>query len=156
MIALGAALDGRCTIWCPDGSERRIAAVDFVTGPQRNALGPGELLRQIDLPASALTARTAFRQISLTPLGRSAALLIGTLSPADGSFALTVTASTPRPERLAFRALPSADALRQAIETRIPAGSWFDDVHGTPAWRRHMTLRLAEQIRQELSAEGTR
>ena len=78
MIALTAALDGICTIWSPDGHERRVAVTDFVTGPQRNVLAPGDLLRAIALPAEALTRRTAFRQISLAPLGRSGALVIGT------------------------------------------------------------------------------
>ena len=103
MISLTAALDGVCTIWTPDGGERQLPIADFVTGANANALRPGELLRQIDMPAAALTRRTAFRQISLTPLGRSGALLIGTLG-GDGGFALTVTASTPRPVRLRFDA----------------------------------------------------
>src|SRR5712671_2537602 len=79
MISLTSALEGVCTIWTPDGAQRRIAVTEFVMGPQRNALRPGELLRSIWLPATALVRRTAFRKISLTPLGRSAALLIGTL-----------------------------------------------------------------------------
>ena len=33
---------------------------------------------------------------------------------------------------------------------RIPDGLYHDDVHGEPAWRKHMTLRLAEEIRAEL------
>src|SRR5580700_689563 len=75
MISLTAALDGICTIWTPEGKERRVTILDFVLGPQRNALARGELLRLIHLPLSALRLRTAFRQISLSPLGRSAALL---------------------------------------------------------------------------------
>src|SRR5277367_2796822 len=89
MISLMSALDGMCTIWTPDGDERQVAVNDFVLGPQHNALAPGELLRLIELPLSALRRRTAFRQISLSPVGRSGALLIGTLCPDDGSFALT-------------------------------------------------------------------
>ena len=50
---------------------------EFVTGDQRNVLAPGDLLRQIDIPLAALKRRSAFRQISFTPVGRSAALLIG-------------------------------------------------------------------------------
>jgi CO/xanthine dehydrogenase FAD-binding subunit len=152
MIALTAALDGTCTIWTPDGDERRVAVTDFVLAPQRNALMPGELLRAIALPLSALRRRSAFRQISLAPLGRSAALLIGTLSPDDGTFALTVTASTPRPIRLSFSSLPTRDALRERLEAEIR--HYYDDVHGAPAWRRHMTLQFAEEIRQELAGEG--
>jgi CO/xanthine dehydrogenase FAD-binding subunit len=156
MISLAAALEGTCTIWCPDGSERHVAAAEFVVAPERNALRPGELLRKIDLPASALIKRAAFRQTSLTPLGRSAALLIGTVSPPDGAFVLTVTASTPRPVQLVFPSIPHALPLRDAIEAKIPPASYFDDVHGMPAWRRHMTLRLAEETRQELAAGPSR
>jgi CO/xanthine dehydrogenase FAD-binding subunit len=152
MIALTAALDGICTIWTPAGNERRVAVTDFVFAPQRNALLPGELLRCIALPLSALRRRTAFRQISLTPLGRSAVLLIGTLSPDDNTFALTVTASTPRPIRLSFPGLPTRDALRERLETEIQ--HYYDDVHGALAWRRHMTLQFAEEIRHDLAGEG--
>lgn len=150
MIALTAALDGECTTWCPNGSERRIPVIDFVLGPQRNALRPGELLRQINLHNAALTQRTAFRQISLSPVGRSAALLIGTRAQ-DGRFALTVTASTPRPVKLSFDTMPSAETLRMRIEDTLPPGAYYDDVHGDPAWRRAMTLLFADEIREELA-----
>lgn len=150
MISLTAALDGVCTIWAADGGERQIAVVDFVKGPLSNDLKPGELLRRIDIPAAALVKRTSFRQVSLARLGRSAALLIGTLAP-DGTFALTVTASTPRPVKLSFPALPSAQDLLVRIEREIPADGWYDDVHGLPAWRRHMTLHFAQEILGELT-----
>jgi len=150
MIALTTALDGKCVIWCPDGNERRVSVIDFVLGPQRNALQPGELLRQIELPHAALTQRTAFRQISLSPVGRSAALLIGTRAH-DGRFALTITASTPRPVKLAFDAIPTAETLRARIEETLPPGAYYDDVHGAPEWRRAMTLKFAAEIREELA-----
>jgi CO/xanthine dehydrogenase FAD-binding subunit len=149
MISLTAALDGICTIWQADGGERKIAVTDFVTGNQRNGLGSGDLLRQIDIPLAALKRRCAFRQISLTPVGRSAALLIGSLASC-GALALTVTASTRRPVRLSFANLPDAGELRQAILDLIPDDLYHDDVHGKPAWRKHMTLRLGEEIRAEL------
>jgi CO/xanthine dehydrogenase FAD-binding subunit len=152
MIALTAALDGECVVWGSDGSERRVPVVDFIIGPQHNALAPGELLRSIELPAAALTRRTAFRQISLSPLGRSAALLIGTRGR-DGKLTLTITASTPRPIKLTFDTIPSSDALRARIEQTLPSDAYYDDVHGLPAWRQHMTLLFAEEIRAELAAE---
>ena len=149
MISLTAALDGTCTIWTPGGGERRVSVVHFIKNPERNALGRGELLRHIDLPIAALQRRTAFRQISLSPLGRSAALLIGTLAPDSGSFSLTVTASTPRPVRLSFTFMPSGDALQREIERMI--AMYHNDAHGSPDWRKHMTLRLAQEIRDELN-----
>jgi CO/xanthine dehydrogenase FAD-binding subunit len=149
MISLTAALEGICTIWKADGGEQKTAVVDFVTGNQRNVLAPGDLLRQIDLPLAALTRRAAFRQISLTPAGRSAALLIGSLSGGD-DLTMTVTASTTRPVQLSFPGIPRPEQLREAILDRIPNEIYHNDVHGKPAWRKHMTLRLAEEIRFEL------
>lgn len=152
MISLTAALDGEALLWAPDGAERRVPIVDFVKGPLSNALTPGELLRSIFLPKATLTARTAFRQVSLANHGRSGALVIGTLS-GNGAFVLTITASTPRPIQLAFDTLPSIDALHARIETSVDA--WYDDIHGLPAWRRHMTMHFAQEILAELS-EGAR
>jgi CO/xanthine dehydrogenase FAD-binding subunit len=153
MISLTVALQGVCTIWAPDGTARQMALADFVLAPQRTALKRGELLRHIDLPLSALRRRTAFRQISLSPLGRSAALLIGTHSPERGDFVLTVTGSTPRPFRLAFPNIPRSTALHEKLEESIPAAIYYNDIHGSPAWRRHMTLQFAEEIRGELSKD---
>jgi CO/xanthine dehydrogenase FAD-binding subunit len=155
MISLTAALDGICTIWSADGSERKVAVRDFVTGNQRNVLAAGELLRQIDIPISALKRRSAFRQISLAPVGRSAALLIGSVA-ADGGVLLTVTASTKRPIRFSFANIPAPGELRDTILQGIADGEYHNDVHGKPFWRKHMTLRLAEEIRSELSGIGAR
>ena len=151
MISLTSALGGVCTIWKADGSEQEIPVVDLVTGNQRNRLSPGDLIRQIDIPIAALRRRSAFRQISLAPVGRSAALLIGSLDP-DSTLTLTVTASTVRPIQLTFRKAPDASALRDAITRQITDDLYHTDIHGKPLWRKHMTLRLAEEIRGELAA----
>lgn len=148
MAALAVALDGVCTIWTAEG-ERLLPAADLITGPQANALRPGEVLRGLQLPAAALARTAALRRISLNALGRSAALLIGTRGDAGAAFSLTITASTPRPVRLDFAEWPDAGALRTRVEA-VPDG-WYDDLHGHPDWRRHMTIDLAEDIRRELS-----
>ncbi len=147
MTALTAALDGVCTLWAVDGSVREVDVASFVTGAGTNALRPGELLRSVRIPAGALRSRTAFRRTSLSPHGRSAALVIGRTGP-DGTV-LTVTASTVRPVQLRFGRLPGADDLAAALAEADPP--WHDDVHGLPAWRRHMTGLLAEDVRAELA-----
>jgi len=149
MISLTAALDGVCTIWKVGGGEQRIPVADFVTGNQRNRLSPGDLLRQVDIPIAALKRRSAFRQISLAPVGRSAAVLIGSLDGA-GTMNLTVTASTVRPIQMSFPGPVDASTLRTAISEEIPDDLYHTDIHGKPLWRKHMTLRLAEEIRAEL------
>lgn len=149
IIALATALEATVTIWLPDGGERTVPALDFVVGPQQTVLRPGELLRSVAMPAAALRRRTAFRRISLSPNGRSGALLIGTID-ASGGFALTVTASVRRPVRLAFPSPPGRRALADALAASIPDALYYDDVHGAPDWRRHVTGLLAEEIRAEL------
>jgi CO/xanthine dehydrogenase FAD-binding subunit len=150
MTSLTAGLDAVGTIWMPDGGERRMPIAELVTGNNTNALAPGEVLRRIDITAEALMRRTAFRQISLTAHGRSGALLIGTLG--TSGFTLTVTAATPAPVQLRFADVPAPADLAEAIERAIPPAAYFDDMHGRPDWRRHVTLLLAEEIRAELAA----
>jgi CO/xanthine dehydrogenase FAD-binding subunit len=150
MIALTAALDGECLILGP-GGERRMPVAHFVTGEGTTALTDGELLRSITLPAAALTGRTALRQGSLFTHGRSAALIAGRLEP-GGGLVLTVTGSTVRPFQFRFPDVPAAGLLAAALRDTIADDDYVDDVHGLPAWRRHLTGRFAEEIRAELAA----
>jgi CO/xanthine dehydrogenase FAD-binding subunit len=151
MISLTAALEGVCTLLPRDGGSRQISVADFVTGNHANVLQKGELLRSIHLPASALSKRFAMRQGSLTHLGRSAALIIGTVGEKGDDFLLTVTASTPRPVQLRFDKMPSASELRLAIDRKLSPDSYFTDVHGSAPYKRHLTHYYAEQIRAELA-----
>jgi CO/xanthine dehydrogenase FAD-binding subunit len=151
MISLTAALEGVCTLWPQNGKPREVPIVDFVTGMHTNVLQKGELLRSILLPAAALRKRSAMRQVSLTHLGRSAALIVATVNDDGSDFLLTVSAATPRPVHLRFARTPSAAELHQAIDTKLPPDAWFQDVHGSAPYKRHVTSYLAEQIRAELS-----
>jgi CO/xanthine dehydrogenase FAD-binding subunit len=155
MISLTAALDGECTLLDQGGGRRILGVSEFVTGAGRNALLAGELLRSVSIPRATLTSRTAFRQGSLYRNGRSAALVIGRLDPATRCLTLTVTASTPRPVVLEFGSGTGAGALRDALDSRLPLAAYFDDIHGRPEWRRHLTMMFAEQIRAELLGAGT-
>jgi CO/xanthine dehydrogenase FAD-binding subunit len=151
LICMAVALEGELTLLARDGSSRMVAAADFVIGNNRNVLMPGELLRAIHLPAAALSKRFAYRRASLTQLGRSAALLAGTRS-GTGEMLITITASTPRPVQLRLPPGTSAQALADLLEGVLPEGSYFDDVNGTPAYKRHVTRHFAEQLRAELEA----
>lgn len=153
IISLAAALDATCLLQGQDGSTRRLPVTDFIRGTGVKDLREGDLLRSVRVPARSLECRTAFRQASLYGLGRSGALIIGTSDARDGSFALTVSAATTRPFRFWFALPPTAADLRAVIDAGVRDDEWFDDIHGLPAWRRHMALHLAEQIRRELTHE---
>ena len=105
MTSLAASLDATATVWSPDGGVREVPATSFVTGPGTTVLGPGELLRSVTLPDPSLRSRTAFRQASLSRMGRSAALVTGRTS--GPGLVITVTAATPRPVQLRFPGRPS-------------------------------------------------
>ncbi len=145
MIALAVALDGVAVLWPAGGGERRLPVAELVTGVRRTTLAAGEVLRAVEIPDRALRARTAYRRIALSPLGRCAALVIGRR---DEGCTLTVTAATERPYQLRFPIVPQPPELRAALAgiTR-----WFADEHGAPDWREHVTGLLAEEIRAELS-----
>jgi CO/xanthine dehydrogenase FAD-binding subunit len=148
MISLTVALESEYELWPREGASRRVASIDFVTGVHANVLLPGELVRAIHVPSSALHRRHAFRRASLTHLGRSSVLLIGTMG--DGELLLTVTAATVRPVQLRFEKPPSDHDLRTAIEAAIPFEVYLDDVHGSPPHRRHLTYHFAKEICAEL------
>ncbi len=152
MISLAAALDGEVTVWRADGMDYRVPITEFVTGLATNLLQPGDLLRSVHLPASALRSRTAYRKVAPSPLGRSGIVIVGRRDTAadGGRFVLTVTAATVRPYVFRFGGVPAAEELRAAHAT-IPDEAWTRDAHGDPDWRRAVTLVLAEQIRAELA-----
>jgi len=151
MISLTAALEGVCTLWPRKGVPRELPMIDFVVGDHENVLAPGELLRSIFLPATALKKRYAFRRFSLTHLGRSEVLLIGTLDQGKGEFVLTVTAATLRPVQLWFGKVPLAEELKEKLDQAIPFSLYLDDPHGSPPHRQHLTYYFAEQIRKSLA-----
>jgi len=156
MIALAAALDGIATILDPAGAARAVPVARFVTGDRRNVLRPGELLRSVFLPSRALRRTAACRQVSLSPVGRSAVLLVGTLDP-EGEVLLTLTAAVPRPVRvrlpLTSRPNEAARCLSQAVSAADDRG-YLDDVHGSASWRRAMTEHAAVAVVAELTGSG--
>jgi CO/xanthine dehydrogenase FAD-binding subunit len=150
MISLTVALEAVYELWPRDAAPRTVTGVDFITGSHANVLAAGELLRAIHVPIAALKKRHAFRRASLTHLGRSSVLLIGTRGSDD--VLLTVTAATLRPVQLRLRERLTDHDLRAAIDAAIPDELYLDDVHGSPAHRRHLTYHFAQEICQELFA----
>ncbi|WP_244931890.1 FAD binding domain-containing protein [Nocardioides sp. W7] len=137
MTSLTAGLGAEAVIWTPDGGERREPVSAFVRGVGTTSLAPGEVLRAIEVPPAALAERAALRRTSLTPLGRSAAMVVGS------GRTVTVTASTTRPVVLDAHDL---DAGLAAVDC------WYDDAHGAADWRAAVTGLLAHEVVEELLA----
>jgi CO/xanthine dehydrogenase FAD-binding subunit len=148
MISLTSALDGEVHVWRANRADYRLPVREFVTGVAANVLAPGDVLRSVHLPATALRGTTAYRKLAPSPLGRSGIVVIGRRDP-DGRMALSVTAATVRPYVFTFPS-PDVNLVRRA-HAGIPDEAWTDDAHGDPDWRRAMSLLLAEQICAELA-----
>lgn len=135
MAALAVGLGASVTVWNAT-STRSVHAEDFVTGVRSTVLQAGEVVRsiEIDLPVP----RTAFRRISLAPLGRTGTLVTGR-SDASGPV-LCVTGGTERPHQ--FTSIEQLDAVED----------WYDDAHGSPDWREAMTRGFASEILEELGS----
>lgn len=149
MTTLAVALEATYTLQSTDGSQRTIDALDFVTGDHENILAPGELLREVDIPRSALRKRQTHRRFTLTRMGRSTIFMIATQRPDSADLLLTITAGTTRPVRLAFDTIPGAAELQRSIDG-LPEEIWFSDPNGTPDHRHHLAKHFAEEIRTEL------
>lgn len=147
LTTFAVALDATAAVWTPDGGERREPVASLVTGVRTTTLRPGEVLRSVSVPAAVLAQPVAFRRVALTRHGRSGVIVVGRRDDVGG-LVVTLTAGVTHPRRLAFSAFPTAHELRAAVET---VDDWYDDPHGAPDWRRAMTLRLAEQVREELA-----
>ncbi|MGQ7296264.1 FAD binding domain-containing protein [Quadrisphaera sp. KR29] len=173
VVSLLAALDGVAELWTPaaGGPPRRrlLPVAELVTGDRATALATGELVREVVVPASSLAARTAFRRATLTPLGRSASLVVGRLDGAarvggaPGGLVVTVTAALRAPLQLRWTSPDAlvaaggpeaaAAALDAAADGSEPRRTWHDDVHGHPAWRRAMALVQVREVTAELLGE---
>jgi CO/xanthine dehydrogenase FAD-binding subunit len=158
MTSLAAALDGVAVLETPGGGRRELPVARLVTGDGRNALSPGELLVKVVIPAGPLAARTAFRQLSLSPVGRSAVLVIARRDPdpagGSGETVVTVTAATPRPVQLRFASPPTAADALAALDAAVfdsTGPGYLDDVHGDARWRAAMTRGFVAETAAELA-----
>lgn len=149
MVSLSAALDGTAVILTPEGGERTQSVASLMTGNGTNSLGPGEVLRAVDLPVTALRSRALMRKIALAELGRSGAVVTGRVD-ADGTAVFTVTAATLTPWVLRYAAVPPAGTLAEAVAA---APNFYTDPLGIADWRRGVSVALAEELRAALEAD---
>ena len=143
MISLTVALEATYTLLAAR-RKRRGKCAPPISSPEimPTSCGPASCCAASTFPSAALAKSFAFRRSELTHLGRSRVLLIGTRAKPGGGLTLTVTAATMRPVQLAFDGSPARPTLRDAIDAAIPENLYLDDVHGSPAHRRHLDLSL--------------
>lgn len=152
MVTLACALDGEVELWPRNGEPRRIKVADLVVDDGIADLAPGELMRSLHIPASALKRRFEVRRAAYAEHGRSMIFLVATQDHDSGEIQFTVTASTVRPYIFRFDHMPNQEEVVGAIRTRIQPSDYLADCYRIPEYREHMTLYFARQLCEALSA----
>ena len=150
------ALDATFTIRGQAG-ERTVPAQEFFLGVYMTAVGEGELLTKVNVPASS-GAGDGYAGLTIgahgTYIVNAAATVAGdTARVAIGCVAASPVRATAMEERLANGDF-SADAVRAAAEGLGAALDPPSDVHGSADYRRH--LAEVSAVRAVLQAAGRR
>jgi carbon-monoxide dehydrogenase medium subunit len=139
-----AALGATMTIRGADG-ERTVGADEFFLGVYMTAVGQGELLTSISVPAGEGDA-DGFASI---PIGRDGTCIVNAAATIDGGearVALGCVAATP----VVLTSAPDENAVREAVR-----GAEIDppsDVHASSAYRKHLAEVVAVRAVQEAAA----
>ncbi len=138
---LMVAVEARMTIATAGGGEHEVSAEDFFLGVYLTAVGPGELLTRISIPAGK---KDGFAAVTLgadgTCICTAAASVNGAVRVALGCVdAVPVLLVTDTPEEI-------AEAVR-AANLEPPS-----DVHASAEYRTHLASVLATRAAQEAAA----
>ena len=142
------------------GGERAIPATDFFVGPYMNSLEDGEILAHVIFPTLPPSTRCSFREFARRKGDFAVAGVAAAVDFADGavsSACLTAFAVGSNPVRLAGaeqavagRALDDAAAADAAEAAGAEIEPW-DDLHGSPQYRRQLVAVLVRRALQEVA-----
>ncbi len=159
LLTLGAAVE----IAAPPGV-RTVALEDFLLGPRRTALGPGEMLTAVLVPPAPAAARGAFVKLgsrhSLVISITMAAALVEVAAGRIAAARVAVGAASPVARRLpaleaALTGLtPAKASCRPVTADDLAPLSPIDDVRGSAAYRLAAAAEIAR--RAVLAAAGVR
>ena len=136
-----------------EGGDRTVAAEDFVFGTMTTALEPGELLREVRVPAVAPGSGASFREVSRRhgdfALAGAAALV--TLDRDGVATGARLTLTGPAPIRAAgaeeavLGEKPSEALFREAARRAVAGIEQDSDMHASADYRRRACEVLARR-----------
>jgi CO/xanthine dehydrogenase FAD-binding subunit len=156
------ALDARVVLSGPAG-ERTVPLADFLVGPRRTALRPGELIRAVEVPVGG--GRQFFYKLGLKRGGAIAVVSVATRLELDAGgrcrqAAIALGAVAPRP----FRATEAEASLQgepltpergaRAAELAAAAARPITDVRGGADYRAAMVRALVARGLHHAAAGG--
>ena len=152
------ALDAEVTV-AGVGGRRRMPLTEFMVGPRRTALQPGEILVDILIPADNLGKSCGFRKFGLRK-GQALALVNAAASVrldggaiADPRIALGAVAPTVVRARKAEALLdgkkPEPDVIAKAAEIAVTEAKPIDDFRASADYRRELIRALTGRVLNE-------
>lgn len=139
-----AALDARFHVRSRSG-RRTLAAADFFVSHLTSALGPDELLVEVEVPPQPDRARGAFVEYARTH-GDFAVAGAAVVAAPEGHAAIALLGAAPTP----VRARDAEDALADGAEPREAAALAAAQVED--GWRRALTAELVRRAIEEATA----
>ncbi len=143
---------------------RRMRLAEFLTGPRRTALAPGELLTAIHVPAEALGGYSRFLKLGARRyLVISIAMVAARLELADGRVAdaaVAVGACSAVAQRLpgleaALIGAPTEDLAQHVTGDRVaPALAPITDIRAEASYRREAAVALVRRALADLAPAG--
>lgn len=145
------------------GGPTRMPLADFLTGPRRTALAPGEVLVSVIVPPSGLAGQSAFCKLGARAyLVISMVMVAARLVVAEGRVAaamLAVGSAAPTARRLPLveAALVGASPA-QLAERVVPASvaaalAPIDDIRGTAAYRAEAATELLRRTLADVAGQ---
>jgi len=137
MVAVGAEM----TVTGEDG-ERIVPAAEFFLGVYMTAVGPGELLTRITIPAGRSDG------FASVPIGRDGTCIVNAAASANGELRLALGCVGAVPE-LVQPSSGDAEAVKEAVRAANiqPPG----DVHASSDYRRHLAEVVAARAAEQAS-----
>ena len=155
------AMDAEVELLSATGT-RRLAITDFLLGPRKIALAPGEILAAVVIPDSALRGKSAFLKLGArTHLVISIAMVAARLVVERGRVseaAVAVGSCSAVAARLplveaALRGCPVADAVGRISAPDVQVAlAPIDDVRATSAYRHEAAVELVRRAVMEALA----
>lgn len=147
-------LDAEYLIQPLNGEPYKVAAAEFQIGAKQTILQPGDILRQIQIPAERLTWRVNYRRICVATAGIAVAIAVAAYNPSTQQVRVGIGSSIPAPKLLTFDAVPSEAEIDTALNRQISLDQFINDATASAAYRRHVTAVLIERAIAEILASA--
>jgi CO/xanthine dehydrogenase FAD-binding subunit len=146
------------------GGMRSLPLPAFLTGPRRTALGPGEILTAVTIPASALSGGSAFLKLGARRHLVISIAMVAARIVAEGGRVAQVALAVGACSAVAVRlpgvqaALVGAPLDRAAARiddaTVATALSPLDDLRGSAAYRAQAAAELLRRAVRQAAGQG--